>query len=93
MRDAADHIATVFGLPADSVVVDDGVDETADTAFIWPPLPLRADYHQHWPMTITGQSLAGELSVVGRPTRFDWSELSDWARKYRHAWKVMRERG
>lgn len=76
---AANTIAAVYGLPTGSVVVDDGVDETADTAFIWAyNRPSMADYHAHWPMTITGQPFAGHLSVVGRPTRFDWSELRDW---------------
>lgn len=40
--DAAEAIASVYGLPAGSVHVEDGVDDTADTAFVWAyRSPLR----------------------------------------------------
>ncbi|NYE74232.1 hypothetical protein [Microlunatus parietis] len=81
--DASSSIAAAFGLPRGSIVVEGGVDETADTAFIWAyDAPSQADYHEHRPMRIPDHS-------IGKTKDIHRSHVRGWASDYRGAWQAL----
>jgi hypothetical protein len=90
-RQLQQAVEQAYELPSGAVLIDRGWRDIGDTAFIWAyRRPGVVDYYERLPLSVFGQSFAGEKTLPGRLSRLETSELADWARKHHDMLQVLR---